>query len=186
MGVDMDENEVVKTEENFNEETSQDTPVQKDMKHLDFITSLVVMAVAIYTAVMAYGYYIDSGKEFYASPGFMPTIIAGALFLLAVYLMVQSLNKSSVRELVSRLREALPRGLKSARFKNTTIGLAMFFVYVYVLLRFLPFWLSSIILLFACFMYLKAAKLVKSAVIAVLSAVGIVLLFQTVFRVPLP
>ena len=182
----MDENEAVKTEENLNEETSQDTPVQKDMKHLDFITSLVVMGVAIYTAVTAYGYYVKARTQFYASPGFMPTIIAGALFLLALYLMVQSLNKSSVKELVSRICEALPRGLKSARFKNTIIGLAFFAVYIYVLLRFLPFWLASIILLFACFVYLKAAKLVKSAVIAILSAVGIVLLFQVIFRVPMP
>ena len=161
-------------------------PVRKDMKHLDLITSLVIMAVSIYTAVTAHGYYVDSGKAFYASPGFMPTIIAGVLFLLAVYLFFQSLGKSSAKELISRIRTALPAGLKSLRFRNTIMGLVFFAVYVYVLLRFLPFWLSSIILLFACFLYLKAARLVKSAVIAVLSAVGIVLLFQIVFRVPLP
>jgi hypothetical protein len=178
----MDENEAP------DEEKGQDSsaPVQKDMKHLDFITSLVIMALSIYTAVTAYGYYVKSRSAFYASPGFLPTIIAGALFLLAINLFLKSLNKSSLKELLHRLREAIPRGLKSVRFKNTIIGLAFFAVYIYILLRFLPFWLASIILLFVCFVYLKAAKPVKSAVIAVLSAVGIMLLFQVAFRVPMP
>jgi len=178
----MDENKVP------DGESSQDSgaPVQKDLKHLDFITSLVIMGVSIYTAVSAYGLYIKSRSAFYASPGFLPTIIAGALFLLAVNLLLQSLNKSSVKELLHRIREAMPRGLKSVRVKNTVIGLAFFAMYIFVLLRFLPFWLASILLLFGCFIYLKAAKPVKSAVIAVLSAVGIVLLFQVIFRVPMP
>ena len=156
------------------------------MKHLDFITSLVLMGISIYTVITSYGYYAISRKAFYISPGFMPVIIAAALFLLAITLMRQSLNKSSLKECLGRLREAIPRGLKSERFRNTVIGLAIFAVYIYVLLRYLPFWLASGILLFACFMYLKAAKFVKSAIISILSVAGIVLLFQIIFRVPMP
>jgi hypothetical protein len=181
----MNEDEVIENEDKSADE-APDTAAPRDMKHLDFITSLVIMALSVFVVISAHGFYVKSRKAFYASPGFMPAIIAGALFLLALYLMVQSLNKSSVKECCIRLVEALPRGLKSVRFKNTIIGLALFAVYVYILLRFLPFWLASTILLFACFVYLKAAKLVKSAVIAVLSAAGIVLLFQIVFRVPMP
>ena len=169
-----------KTDQSLNESEP------KDMKHLDFITSIVIMGVSVFTAIQAYSYYIKSKKAFYGSPGFMPMIIAVALFLLAVYLMFQSINKSSISECLKRLAAALPGGIKSVRFKNTIIGLSFFAVYVFVLLRFLPFWLSSIILLFGCFIYLKAASIVKSAIIAVLSSVGIVLLFQIVFRVPMP
>ena len=184
----MDENEAVKAEESPGGETGQDSNAseQKDMKHLDFITSLVIMAVAICTFVISYGYYVKSRVAFYASPGFMPTIIAGALFLFGLYLMVQSLNKSSFRELAGRLFGALPIGLRSVRFMNTMAGLVFFALYIYLLLHFLPFWLASIILLFVCFMYLKAAKPVRSAVIAILNAAGIVLLFQIIFRVPMP
>ena len=183
----MDENneaikEKIEPEPGEVQEKTQPT----DMKHLDFITSLVIMGVAIFTAIEAHSYFVRSRTHFYASPGFMPTIIAVALFLLGIYLLYQSLDKSSVKECVSRLLEAIPRGIKSARFKNTIVGLAFFAVYIYVLLRFLPFWLASILVLFGCFVYLKAAKLVKSAVIAVLSAVGIVVLFQVIFRVPMP
>jgi len=154
--------------------------------HLDFITSIVLMLVCIVSSVMAYGYYVKSKSEFYASPGFMPVIIAGFLFLLSLSLMLKSLKNSSVRENIRRLFEAIPRGLKSLRFKNSVIGLAIFGLYIFVLMRFLPFWLASLIVVFASFTFLKAAKPVKSAIIAILSVGGIVLLFQFIFRVPMP
>ena len=162
------------------------TPEPGDMKHLDFVTSVVLMGLSIGVIIVSRGYYLRSRSPFYASPGFMPIILASALFLLALSLMYQSLNKSSLKECLGRIREGIPRGLKSLRFRNTVIGLAIFAVYIYVLIRLLPFWLASIILLFACFMFLKAAGVVKSAIISILSVAGIVLLFQIIFRVPMP
>ena len=183
----MDENKVVSEEEREDDGPQEpDVSASTDMKHLDFITSLVLIGVSIYTVVTSYGYYVRSRKAFYISPGFMPVIIAAALFLLAITLMRQSLNGSSIKECLIRLREAIPRGLKSLRFRNTVIGLAFFALYIYVLLQYLPFWLASVIILFACFVYLKAAKIVKSAIISILSVAGIVLLFQILFRVPMP
>jgi hypothetical protein len=159
---------------------------QGEMKHLDFITSIVLMILSIAVIPVSYGYYEKSKKAFYASPGFVPIIIAGALFFLGLSLMFQSLNNSSLREIVGRLREALPRGLKSLRFRNTVIGLVIFAVYIYAGLRFLPFWLASILLLFVCFVFLKASKLIYCIIISVLSVGGILLLFQVAFRVPMP
>ena len=192
----MDENEAIKEEPasqaelaSADDNAGQDSgaPVQKDMKHLDFVTSLVILGVSIFVLHYSQGLFQRSPREeFYATPGFMPTIIAVALFLLGLKLLSQSLSKTSLKEIFGRLAEATPRGLKSARFRNTVIGLLIFGVYIFVLLRNLPFWLSSILVLLGCFMYLKAAKPLKSAIIAIASAVGIVLLFQEVFRVPLP
>ena len=157
-----------------------------NIKHLDFITSIVLMLVCIVYSVMAYGYYVKSKSPFYASPGFMPIIIAVSLFLLSLSLMLQSLKNSSLKENIRRFLEAIPRGVKSIRFRQSIIGLAIFWVYIFVLMRFLPFWLSSLILVFSSFLFLKAAKPVKSAIIAILSVGGIVLLFQFIFRVPMP
>ena len=157
-----------------------------NMEHLDFITSIVLMLVCIGVIVTAHGYYVKSGKAFYASPGFMPIIIAGSLFLLSLSLMRQSLKADSVKGLFSRLCKAVPGGLKSLRFKNSVIGLLIFAAYIFILMRFLPFWLASLIFVFVCYIHLKAAKPIKSAIISVLSVGGIVLLFQIVFHVPMP
>ena len=194
----MDENEALKKESASEAELASadddddvnqgsGAPAPKDMKHLDFVTSLVVLGVSIFVLHYSQGLFQRSlREEFYASPGFMPTIIAVALLLLGLKLLSQSLSKTSLKEIFGRLLEATPRGLKSARFKNTVAGLAIFALYIFVFLRYLPFWLASILVLFGCFMYLKAAKPLKSAIIAITSAVGIVLLFQEVFRVPMP
>ena len=169
-----------------NEGPSAEDASQDKMEHLDFITSLVLMALSVIVSIVAYGYYEKSRKAFYASPGFMPIIICGALFFLALSLLFQSLRKNSVKELLRRVLDTVPRGIKSIRFRNSVIGLAFFGIYIYVLLRFLPFWLASAILLFGCFLFLKASKLLYIFIISVFSVGGIVLLFQIIFRVPMP
>jgi hypothetical protein len=173
-----------KAEEDDQDLTAADKPGR--MGHLDFITALVLMLVCAVVIAAAFGYYVKSRKQFYASPGFMPVIIAGSLFLLALSLMRQSLKGSSVKERFNQVRQALPRGLKSGRFKNSMTGLVFFGLYIFVLMRFLPFWLASLILVFATLVYLKASKLILCAVISVLSIGGIVLLFQIIFHVPMP
>ena len=184
----MAEMEESKRIDNAGDESPRDSDATepKGMEHLDFITSLVLMVVSIITSIVSFGYYEKSRKAFYASPGFMPIIIAGALFFLALSLMLQSTRKNSVKEIFSRIREAASRGFKSLRFRNSVIGLGFFGIYIYVLLRFLPFWLASFLLLFVCFVFLKASSLVKCIIISALSSGGIVLLFQMVFRVPMP
>jgi hypothetical protein len=169
-------------------DTEKETDITKPggIAHLDFITALVLMAVSVISACMAYGYYVKSRKEFYASPGFMPVIIAVILFLLSLSLLFQSLKDSSFKERFRQALGAIPRGLKSKYFKNSIIALGMFAVYIYGLLRLIPFWLSSLILLFGIFAYLKASKIIFCAIIAVLSTGGIVLLFQIAFHVPMP
>ncbi|MDR1933476.1 MAG: tripartite tricarboxylate transporter TctB family protein [Spirochaetales bacterium] len=155
-------------------------------EHLDFATAVLLLGVSIFSVILAYGYYVSSGKVFYASPGLMPVIIAGGVFLLALSLLVQSLKGSSVKERAGQVCEAIPRGLKSKRFLNSSAALGMFWVYIFILLEFLPFWLASLSLLFAVFAYLKASSLIKCIIIAGCSIGGIVLLFQVAFRVPLP
>jgi hypothetical protein len=156
------------------------------IEHLDFISAIVLMVLCVFSSVLALSYYVKSGKEFYASPGFMPMIIGVILFILSVSLLTQSLKGSSAKERFGQAAAALRRGTGSRRFFNSITGLAMFGVYIYVLLRFLPFWLASLILLMAVFIYLKASGIVKCIIIASLSIGGIVLLFQIAFRVPMP
>jgi hypothetical protein len=155
-------------------------------EYLDFAASIVLFGVCIFSGILAYGYYVRSGKIFYASPGLMPIIIAGSLFIFSLNLFVYSIKGSSVKVRVKQLIEAVPRGLKSKRFLNSAAALGMFWIYIFFLLKFLPFWLASLILLIAVFIYLKASSVIKCILIGACSIGGIVLLFQVAFRVPLP
>ncbi|MDR1318637.1 MAG: tripartite tricarboxylate transporter TctB family protein [Treponema sp.] len=155
-------------------------------EHLDFAASVILMAVCVFALVLSWGYYLKSKAKFYASPGFMPIIIAGSLFIMALVLFLKSIKGSSVKQRFFQILEALPGGLKSKRFLNSLVALGMFGVYTYVLLPLLPFWLSSFIVLLASLLYLKASTVIKCIIIAAISIGGIVLLFQVAFRVPMP
>lgn len=161
-----------------------------DREHLDFLTSIILFAVSVAAIILSLGYWRDLGGEFYASPGFMPTIIAAFLLVMAAILFSNSLKGSCVSERLSQLGAALPRTLHSRTFWRAVVGLAIFAVYIFVLLGRLPFWLASLIVLLAILFYLNRPKGMKSivtlALIGVLSVAGIILLFQVAFSVPMP
>jgi hypothetical protein len=155
-------------------------------EHLDFAASVILMGVCVCAVVLSWGYYLKSKAVFYASPGFMPIIIAGSLFIMALALFLKSIKGSSVKARFLQILEALPGGVKSKRFLNSLVALGLFGVYIYVLLPLLPFWLSSFIVLLASLLYLKASTVIKCIIIAAIGIGGIVLLFQVAFRVPMP
>lgn len=161
-----------------------------DREHLDFLTAIILLVVSVAAIILSLGYWRDLGGEFYASPGFMPTIIAAFLLVMAAILFANSLKGSSVSERLSQLGAALPATLRSRTFWRAVVGLAIFAVYIFVLLGRLPFWLASLIVLLAILFYLNQPKGMKSivtlALIGVLSVAGIILLFQVAFSVPMP
>lgn len=163
-----------------------------DREHLDFLTAIILLIVSVAAIILSLGYWRDLGGEFYASPGFMPTIIAAFLIVMAVTLLLQSVKGSSVAERCRQLGAALPRTLRSRTFWRAVIGLAIFAVYIFGMLGRLPFWLASFLVLFAILLYLnlegkvQLKPVLKLLLIAVLSVAGIVLLFQVAFSVPMP
>jgi hypothetical protein len=155
-------------------------------EHLDFAASIILMAVCVFAVVLSWGYYLKSKAKFYASPGLMPIIIAGSLFIMSLVLFFKSIKGSSVKRRFFQTLKAIPGGVKSKRFLNSLAALGFFAIYIYLLLPLLPFWLSSFIVLLASLLYLKASTVIKCIIIAALSIGGIVLLFQVAFRVPMP
>lgn len=167
-------------------------PVQlpEGKEHLDFLTSIVLFIISIAVIILSLGYWKASNAVFYASPGFMPILIAVGLALMSAIQFFNSLKGSSIAERWAQVTYAIPAGLRSPKVWRAAGGLAIFGIYIFVLLGRLPFWLASFLALFASLLYLNWKKEVKAvlklAVIAVLSIAGIVLLFQVMFSVPMP
>ncbi len=167
-------------------------PVQlpEGKEHLDFLTSIVLFIICIAAIILSVGYWKASKAVFYASPGFMPIIIASGLALMSVIQFFGSLKGSSISERWAQVAYAIPAGLRSPKVWRAAGGLAIFAIYIFVLLGRLPFWLASFLALLASLLYLNWKKEVKTilklAVIAALSIAGIVVLFQVIFSVPMP
>ncbi len=168
---------------------NKSTPVDSKA-HLDFLTSIVLLLVCAGAIVTSLGYWKKLGGNFYASPGFMPVIICSALSFMAILLLLRSLKNSSVQQRVQQLGTAFGRTVRSSNVHRGAVGILVFAVYVFVLLGKLPFWLASLITLFAVLMFLQFDKKLLTAVklllIAGLSIAAIILLFQFAFSVPMP
>ncbi len=171
------------------------TQAHDDQGHLDFLTSLILIGVSIAVFITCQGYYQQQLKRrivttFYESTGFMPTVFAGFLLVLALFLLVGSLRTGSVKAHAARLVSSFKATMVSRKFWKAVGGLVFFGVYVYGLLGKLSFGVASFIVLFVTLMYTHLEKNVKTWVkmmlIALCASGGIVLLFQYAFSVPMP
>lgn len=162
----------------------------EEKQHLDFLTSIVMLIVSISAIIASIGYWRQVGGKFYASPGFMPAMICGALVLMSLLMLKGSLKDSSIKIRIEQLKESFGLTVKSRTVLQATICTLIFAVYVFLLLGRLPFWLASFLGLFFTIVYLKFEKklgtILKLLLISVLSIAGIVLLFQYIFSVPMP
>jgi TRAP-type C4-dicarboxylate transport system permease small subunit len=159
---------------------------QSGKEHLDFAVSIILAVICIAAIIASYGYYKASGNKFYESPGFMPTVIASAILFCCIILFVGSIKGSSIKERGRQVITGIPAAFKSSKFINSLAGLVIFGIYIFVLIKIFPFWLSSFILLCVCYIFSSATTPIKILVISVLSVAGIILLFQVAFSVPLP
>lgn len=162
----------------------------ENKEHLDFFTAIVLLVICVLVVVLSMGYWKKVGGVFYASPGFMPTVIAVGLAIMAIVLLRDSLKGSSVSERWSQVAAAFPATMKSHNFWRAVIGLCIFAIYIYGMLGRMPFWLCSLIVLEATLFYLNRPKslkeIIKIALIGAFSVAGIVLVFQVAFSVPMP
>lgn len=193
------ENKVAAAQDNVVEDEKRDafgqTEAHDNQGHLDFLTSLILIGVCIAIMVTCQGYYKQQlsrriVSSFYESTGFMPTVFAGFLMIMATIQLIGSLRKASVISYVKQLGRSFKATIVSPRFWKAIGGLVLFAIYVYVLLGKLSFGVSSFLVLFATLMYSHPSKnwkvWAKMALIAVCASAGIVLLFQYAFSVPMP
>lgn len=152
----------------------------------DFAASIVLIAFSIWAIVTAQNYRSFFGDEFYIQPGFTPTVICSAVLFMSVILLVRSLKGSSVKERCLQIKDGVVNGLKSREFWNIVAAIVLFALYIFVLLKYLPFWAATFIIVAATLFYLRAGKWWKILIIAGASTGLVILIFQKIFGTLLP
>ena len=193
------ENKAAAVEKTAVEEEKRDafgqTEAHDNQGHLDFLTSLILIVVCIVIMVTCQGYYQQQlsrriVSSFYESTGFMPTVFAAFLMVMALIQLIGSLRRASVKSYALQLVHSAKATVVSPRFWKAVGGLVIFAIYVYGLLGRLSFGVASFLVLFATLMYTHPEKnwktWLKMGVIALCASAGIVLLFQYAFSVPMP
>lgn len=166
-------------------------------KAKDFVFSFVLAALGIYVAINSFMLYKRVAgppyriERFSISPGFLPFILGVLLFFFSVLLFIGSVKgekgfsatfKENGRGALTWFKESVV----NRDYLFTIGGIVIMFIYSFILMSFLPFWISSLIFLLALFFYLNAGKWWKSIIVAVLAIALIVIVFQYCFNAALP
>lgn len=158
-------------------------------KHIDFVGSLVFLALSVYMVIEGIRYHQDITRRmalaFYESPGFFPVIVGSVMFVCSLMLLVRSTKGGALGENLQKLKDGAS-ALMNKDMLFACVGIAIMGLYIFIVLPFLGFLLASIIFLVGIMLYLKAGHWAKILLIAI-SIVGIsVAVVSMIFRAPLP
>ena len=158
----------------------------KEKKYLDFLGGLVLLMLSVIIIIASVLMHIKSGEAFYLSPGLMPMILGIALLFCSLFYFAESLKDGGFSARICETREWFHAVVSDKTTHSMAVGVIIMAVYTFLLMSFLPFWLSSLIFMIILMGYLKAESPVKILLISGGAVALIVLLFQVLFRVPLP
>lgn len=167
-------------------EIREEKQLDKNGKVKDFIAGIVLILLSVFVLVESRIIFVKAGKEMHLSPALIPTLLGTLLLILAIALFAGSLKDGGVRARCSEMKVMFREVKEDPNTLRMLIGLCFMALYTFVLLGVLPFWLSTIIFLVALMKYLGAGSLPKIVMISVVVTGLIILLFQVLFRVPLP
>ena len=173
-----------------------------ERKHIDFVTSIGLLALSVYVIVESIGFYIEINQRmtlaFHQSPGFFTSIIGVALFICSLLLLIRSLKGSSVFAHLKSIKSGAADFFKSPYTRKAFVGCLWMGFYIYVLLPFLSFLVGSIVFLVVLILFLLADTLIgadKKTIIRTVAKICVIStafvwavfgMFQLFFRVPLP
>jgi hypothetical protein len=125
------------------------------------------------------------------SPGLLPVILGIALIVLSLLLLIKSLIPENgqgvaLSEQLATLAAWFPTLFRNKDIINMTAGVAIMAIYVFGLVKNLPYWAASLIFLLGMFFFLRIGKWGKVIVLSLASVGGVLLLFQVIFRAALP
>jgi len=171
-------------------------------KHVDFVSALVFMGLSIYVIASGRNYYqliqVRGDIPFYQSPGFFPVLVGVPMLICSIMLLARSLKKSGLGENLQNIKEAAIALVKSPVIHKAIVGSVWMGLYIFVLLQSLGFVAASLLFLVVIMTLLQFEKLrgstKKGVVLLFAKYIGVsvcsvgftYVLFQIIFRVPLP
>lgn len=158
-------------------------------KHVDFVSSLVFMAISIYMIVEGFRYHADITQRqdlpFYGSPGFFPVVIGGGMLICSILLFIRSIKGGAFKENIQKIA-AGAKALANKETLYTIGGIGIMALYVFVALPMLGYVIGSLLFLVGIMLYLKAGHIVKILLVSG-AVIGIsFFVVQVIFRAPLP
>lgn len=160
------------------------------LRRSDLVTSLILIlfsSVVFFEALKMLSSTLEKNKEWYVSAGLFPLIVSVCLALCALLLFIRAwkdgarfdfLNTSSMKTMI-----------KHKEVRVAVIIISWLAIYIFIFLKFLPYWLGTFIFLFVFMLFFKkitVKSLVTMVIISVCTTVALTYGFGTLAMIPLP
>lgn len=151
----------------------------------DLIMGVLLFVFGIYLIVESLGMKVFN--TFLDAPGFFPLIL-GIIFCLFGIVMFNGALKGGSVEAAKKTfhKDSLKALILKPETKRVVILSFFMVVYIYGLIGRIHFTIATTLYLLVTFWYLKSTNWLKNIIISVLSGVLISVIFQYVFKIPLP
>ncbi|HPZ15455.1 MAG TPA: tripartite tricarboxylate transporter TctB family protein [Sphaerochaeta sp.] len=163
-----------------------------DNKQKDFVISLALVALGVYTTVGGVNIYLRAAKPPYnitdlgISPGLLPIILGALLLILSLVLFFKTLKESSLAARTTTLALWFKDAAKNKDIQMMVGGMVIMAIYSFLLVGLLPYWIASTVFLIALMSFLRASKFLTIVLVALIAVGSVILLFQVGFNVSLP
>ena len=159
----------------------------------EFLAGAICWVLSIYVMFKAITFWKeDYVEEFYYSSGLMPMIIGIALFIISISYLIRTLKEHPLKECLSDIKNFAVELVKSKYVHKAIIGLIIMGIYIYLFLGNTPFWIGTFITLSALLLFMNRSKpmsiknIAKFLLISACGTAAIIIVFEVIFRVPLP
>ena len=158
---------------------------------IDFLAGVIVFAVSIYVMCKSITFWKEDFVDvFYYSSGLMPMIIGICLFIFSALYIRRTVKEHTLKGCFIDMKNFFVEFVKSSQVHKALIGILIFWVYIFLMLGKLPFWLATFITLSALLLFINWEKnwkkIAKLLLIAAVATFAIILVFQIIFKVPMP
>lgn len=168
-----------------------------DNKVKDTIFSIMMFLLGGYVVVEGVRMYFKAASppyritDFSVSPALLPVVLGVGLVILSVILFIKSFvgEKKFFKtfgERMSIFAKAFVAALKTDGMKRMIVGVIFMAILVFGLMGRVSFVIGGTVFMFATMLFLKATKWWKSLIFSVVAMALIFLLFQVIFKTPLP
>ena len=158
---------------------------------IDLIAGVVIFAVSIYVMIKSITFWKEDFVDvFYYSAGLMPMMIGACLFIFSALYLRRTLKEHSLKECLKDIKNFSIEFVKNKNVHKALVGLVIFWIYIFLMLGKMPFWIATFVTLSALLIFINWQRSWKKILLLLLiSAVAtfmIILIFQIIFKVPMP
>lgn len=160
--------------------------MEEKLRHYDFLSSICLFLIAGYIIWESWRIHVDVGGPLYSSPGFLTLFLGSVLMLTSVLLFTRTVKNVGIAGNIQIVKSWFGAFVKNQETQNMLKGLAVLAIFTFFLLPRFPFLLASVIFMFALMKVMDAGSNLKIVIIAMSVSVSVYVLFQVVFKIPLP